>query len=297
MAHVPTELSAVQNQIQKFWSPIFVPELKETSVLPSLVSSDYDGEIKQGGDTVYVSMIQNAVGATQAIDGATGSHRVISAEAMVTQRVGITADQIFTASFELDNLIDLQSQIGSPAGQSKIREALLTGVEKQINAYLYSLVAPSAAAPDHLINTVPTFNFTQLMNLRKLASLAKWPKNDWFCLLDPSYMNDFLSDDKNINALYVDGKPVQQGGNQIYQRAGFSVVEDNSDACVAMGTAGAGVAFHKTFMYLVMQMQPTFKLSDLHATKKRGYLLTVDLVGGAKLGLQGNKKHIKVTSA
>jgi hypothetical protein len=57
-------------------------------------------------------------------------------------------------------------------------------------------------------------------------------------------------------------------------------------------TEDFALAFHPDFMYMVAQMQPTFKLSDLHSNKQRGYLLTVDMVGGAKLGLQGNLKHI-----
>lgn len=291
MAHTPTELAAVADQIQKFWAPIFVPELKETSVLPSLISSEYKGEIKKGGNEVQVSMIKNAAGARQPIL-ADGSHRTIEAEAMALEEVSVKADQIFTASFELDDLIDLQSQVGSENGQSKIREALLAGVEAQINNYIYSLVAASTAAPDHKLNTVTAFDFAALMNCRKLASKAKWMKNDWFMLLDPTYMNDFLSDVKNTSADYVDGKPVQVGGNAVYSRAGFAVIEDNSDGMQTKLGDGAALAFHKSFMYLVMQTQPVFKLSDLHASKKRGYLLTVDLIGGAKLGLQGAIKHI-----
>ena len=52
-----TLITDLNEQIQKFWSPLLVPELKEKAILPSLVSSDYEGEIKQGGDTVYVSMM------------------------------------------------------------------------------------------------------------------------------------------------------------------------------------------------------------------------------------------------
>jgi hypothetical protein len=52
-----TDLAAVTNQIQKFWAPIFMPELKAQAKLPGLVSRDYEGEIKAEGDTVYVSQL------------------------------------------------------------------------------------------------------------------------------------------------------------------------------------------------------------------------------------------------
>jgi hypothetical protein len=47
-------------------------------------------------------------------------------------------------------------------------------------------------------------------------------------------------------------------------------------------------------MVLCMQKQSTFKLSDLHSQKKFGYLLSVDMILGAKLGIDGNKKVIKI---
>jgi hypothetical protein len=46
----------------------------------------------------------------------------------------------------------------------------------------------------------------------------------------------------------------------------------------------------------VMQTEPTFKISDLHSQKKRGYLISVDLVFGAGLGVEGSVKHIYNTN-
>lgn len=293
-----TIITELNDQIGKIWSPLFVPELKESAVLPSLVSADYQGAITQANDTVYVSMIENATGERLPISS-DGSHTVINSEKLATQRVGIVADQVFSASFELDSLIDLQTQLASPDGQSKIRMALMAGIEAQMNAYLYSLVSPSTSSPDHSIASVTDFNFAQLMAVRGLASVAKWSKSQpWYLLLDPSYYNDFLTDQKNVGAEYVGTDLPLIGGQRPISRSGFNIVEDNSAGMAGLGAATGSsdlaLAFQKDFMYMVMQKAPTFKLSDLHSNKQRGYLLTVDLVGGAKLGLQGNKKHIVV---
>jgi hypothetical protein len=290
-----TDIRELEEQIQKFWAPIFVPELKETAILPNLINTEYSSNLQAYGDTVYVSMVEAADGSRQQIDSS-GNHVAIATEKLKTQRVGIVADQIFSASFELDSLIDIQSQLGNPSGQSAIRNALLKGVELQINSYLYSLVAPSASNPDHQLSGVTDFNFTQLQNVRKLASSAKWPKDKpWYLLLDPQYMNDFMNDTKNTSADFVNDLPLI-GGQRPFSRSGFQILEDNSDALRTMGTSSDdhGLAFHPDFLYMVAQSQPQFKLSDLHSNKQRGYILTVDLLGGAKLGLQGNVKHIKI---
>jgi hypothetical protein len=293
-----TLVRELEDQIQKFWSPLFVPELKETAILPNLINTTYTSDLKAQGDTVYVSMVEAAEGERKTIDSS-GAHTVISSEKLKTQRVGVVADQIFSASFELDSLIDLQSQIGSASGQSAIRNALLKGVELQVNKYLYSLVAPSASAPDHVLSGVADFNFTQLQTVRKLASQAKWGKDKpWYLLLDPSYHNDFSADTKNTSSDFVGGDLPLIGGMRPFSRSGFLISEDNSDAMAQLSAAGAtedfGLAFHPDFLYMVAQMNPTFKLSDLHSNKQRGYLLTVDMVGGAKLGIQGALKHIKI---
>lgn len=289
-----TLVQDLANQAQKFWAPMMVDELKEEAILPTLVSKEYDGEIKNGGDTVYVSMVEAADGSIKTIGV---DHQSYSSEKLVTQRIGIVADKIIEASFELDSLIDLQTQLGSPEGQSKIRSALNKGLELQLNKYLYSLVSPSTSSPDHSIASITDFNATQVLNFRKLAAQAKWPAmGGWWMLLDPSYYNDFLSAATLTSSDYVGSDLPVIGGKKPFNRFGFNILEDNSDAMNQLSPTLAAqdlaLAFHPDFMYLVMQQAPTIKLSDLHANKQRGYLLTAELIVGAKLGIQGNVKHI-----
>jgi hypothetical protein len=297
-----TILNDVNAQIQKFWAPMFVSELKESALIPNLVNTTYSSDIKALGNAATVSMIEAATGSTKTIDSS-GGHTVIDSEKLVSQNVQVVADKIFSASFELDSLIDLQSQLGSPDGQSKIRAALLKGIELQINDFVYSLAVPSTSAPDHDISSISDFNFAQLQAVRALASKAKWSRAEgpWNLLLNPDYMNDFMNDQKNSSSDYVGSDLPLVGGQRPYFRSGFQILEDNSDAMSRLSPTSVstdlGLAFHKDFLYLVMQTMPTFKLSDLHANKQRGYLLTCDLVGGAKLGIQGNKKVIKIYNA
>jgi hypothetical protein len=291
-----TLVRELEDQIQKFWSPLFVPELKENAVLPNLINTTFSGDLQSYGDTVKVSMINNANGTRQQIKN-DGSHTSIISEKLKTQQVGIVADQIFSASFELDSLTDLQSQIGSPAGQSRIREALLKGVELQINEYIYSLVAPIGSGPNQVRNGIAAYDFNQLMTDRGIAAKRKWAQGDRYILLDPEFYGDFISAEKNSSADYVGSDLPLIGGQRPISRAGFLVLEDNSDAMRQLSPTGAfknGLAFHRDWCYMVAQAMPTFKLSDLHGNKNRGYLLTVDMVGGAKLGLEGDKKHIQI---
>lgn len=287
-----TLVNEVSEQVQKFWAPILKDELMETNILPTLVNKEYQGEIKRGGDTAYVSMIERPTAERKTIGAGADT---FSSQKLVTQRVGIVADQRITASFELEDLIDLQTQLGNPSGQSKIRQVLLEAMSISLNDYVYSLVAPSASAPDHILSGVATFDATQLLAVRALASQAKWMRDGgWWTLLDPVYMNHILAAQTLTSSDYVPDQPVV-GGQVVNKRFGFNIVEDNSAGLLSQSPALAGskvgLSFHPDFLYLV-QGTPQFKLSDLHSNKQHGYLLSVDMWCGAKLGLEGDVKHI-----
>jgi hypothetical protein len=289
-----TLLADLTDQIQKFWAPIFMDELRESAVLPTLLNKEYEGEMQKKGDTVYVTLIRDAVGETKTIGS---GHQTFASEKMLEERVAIVANKIFSASFDLDDLISLQTQLGSPEGESAIREALIAGVHKQINAFCYSLVAPSTSAPDHSVASVTDYNAARARSNRLLAAQARWGKTKpWYGLLDPSFYTDALADSTLANKDYgAEDAPVI-GGQIALPRYGVNYLEDNTDGILtlspALAGADVGLIFHPDFAALVLQRQPQFKLSDKHVLGERGYKLSVDAVGGGGLLPDGAKKHI-----
>lgn len=291
-----TLLADVANQAQSFWAPVMVKQLKEETLLPSLVNRDYEGELKAQGNVVRVSQLSVPTGQRKEVGS---GHEFFSADPMTTSYIDITANQVLTAAFEIDSLIPLQTQLGNPSGESEIRDVLVKSLEIQLNNYLYSLVSPSTSAPDHLRASVSDYNASELLTDRKLASQAKW-RNDgqWYALLDPSYMNDVLSATTLVSGDYGASDRPNIGGRFGLDRFGFKIFEDNSDGILTLSPAAAGadcaLLFHKDFMHMVMQKSIEFKVSDLHAHKQHGFLISASMVIGAKLGLEGSVKHIQV---
>lgn len=291
-----TLVGDVSNQVQTFWAPMFMDELKERTVLPTLVNKAYQGQIKAQGDRVRVSQI-NRPTATRKTVGS--GHESFGTTQLSTSHVDIIADQVITAAYEFDDLVQLQSQIG--AQDSKIRQGLLESVELELNKYLYSLVAPSTSAPDHSIASVTDFNASQLNACRKLASQAKWASDGgWYALLDPSYMSDVLNAQTLTSSDYVGADQPVIGGVPANKRFGFWIAEDNSlgtnnkPGGIVTGTEDMGLLFHPDFLHLVMQMEPQYEVSSLHSNKQFGYVISIRLIVGAKLGIDGAKKHILV---
>lgn len=289
-----TLLADVQGQVQEYWSAMFVDEVKETTLLPSLVNKDYKGEIKKGGDSVTVSQI-NRVTAERKTVGTAGSN-TFTPSALTTSEVKITANQRITASIELEDLVDLQSQIGDE--NSALRASLVEALEIELNNFLYTKIAPSASAPNHVLTGVTDFDAAQMAAIKILASQARWRKNGWFLLADPVYHQDILNSITMTSADYVPDAPVV-GGQIATKRFGFNILEDNSDGLLTLSSSSqdAAVAFHPDFMALVMQREPTFKISDQHANEKHGYLMSVDMLVGAELLPDGDNKHISIINA
>lgn len=277
-----TDLSAVNDQIQKYWAPVFTKRLRENLLLGSLVNKDYIGAINRGGDTVRVSQIVDIGG--QLLTVGTDAD-TFSPEAISTTFVDIKADKRAVASVEFQDLVELQSQVDG----TKVQDVLMYAMQKQINDYLYSLVAPSASAPDHDIGSVTDFNSSQLGSCRVLAAQAKWsPEGGWYALLSPQYNQDLMNSTTMVSSDFVSDAPTI-AGVIASKRYGFNVLEDNSRV------GDYGLLFHPDFLHMVQQTQVQVKVSDLHAQKKFGMVMSVDLVFGAKLGNQGALKHIRVT--
>jgi len=285
-----TLLSDVSNQVAKFWSPMFMDELMESTLLASLVNKQYQGDLKRGGDTVYVSQINrpNAELKTIGTDAESFSSSLLS-----TSRVAIQANKRITAAYELEDAIDLLSILD---GQGEaIRKTLMEAAMIKLNEYLYSFVSPSTSAPNHLLSGVSDFNAAALNNVRTLAAQAKWKKDGgWWLLASPSYKTDLLNAATLTSSDYVQDTPVV-GGQMVSQRFGFNILEDNSDALVGLyGTSGTdhALAFHPDFLHLVMAKQPEFKISSLHSNKQHGYIISLDFVCGCAAGIDSDVKHV-----
>jgi len=279
-----TVLTDVENHIQKYWAPQWMKELRENLLLGTLVNKEYDGEIKKGGDEVTVSQVNAPEGQLLTIGTDADA---FSTEKVSTSYVKVKADKRAVAAYEFEDVVDLQSKI--QGDDPEVREALMFAVRKQINTYLYSLVNPSTSSPDHLIASVTDFNASQLGACRVLASQANWGKSKpWYALLDPQYYQDILNSATMTSSDYVGGEAPVVSGQVAKGRFGFNILEDDSRS------TDFGLLFHPDFMHMVMQTAPTVKVSDLHANKQFGYIMSVNVIFGAKLGINGNLKHIKV---
>lgn len=284
-----TTTTDVAAQIQDIWSPVFMNELRESFILPSLVSKEYEGEIKKKNDTVKISQINapNSTLKTVGVDADSFESNKLS-----TSSVDLVANKRAVSSYEFEDLVQIQSII-DPKSNPEIRRALMQDVGNQINDYLYSILIPSTATPDHTINSQATLTNALMASMREAASEAYWSKSDsWYCLMGPEYYSDFLADNNMINQDYGFDDKARVGGVAAQKRYGFTIYEDNSRA-----TSSSLHSFLPDAIVYAAQTEPTFKVSDLHSNKKFGFVLSVDIIFGATLSINGANKCYLITSA
>lgn len=279
-----TLLADVQDQVQTEWSGIFMQEFLESHLLAALVNKDYEGDIRKKNDTVRISQIVSPTDTslrTIGVDADTFESRKIE-----TAYVDLQADKRAVESYEFEDLIDLQTVLDT--GDPKIRQSMMFSIGKQINDYLYSLVAPSAATPAHQVTGVANLNSANMLSIRTLASQSKWPAQERWLLADPTYYSDIVADqsysETDFGGMDIPGMTGRVGA----RRYGFNVLEDDSRP------SQEALAFHPDWLLLAMQSQPRFKVSDSHPNRRFGVILSVDLVFGATLGINGDEKHITI---
>lgn len=281
-----TNITTLANQVQKFWSSLFMEELRTSVLLPSLVNKDYQGQIQKGGDTVRVSQINAPKGENRTIGTDADSFQ---SEQLSTSYVDIKADKRAIASFQFDDLTQLQSQIDG-AANPEIRTAMMYAIGKQMSDYLYSLSTTQSA---NKVNSKANFVAADLLAARLLAAKGKWRTDKpWYCLVDPAYNNDLLGAQTMVNRDYTGQDDVPTiAGKIVNKRFGFDIIEDNGLA------ASQAFMFSPDYLHLVMQKEVEFKISDLHPQGKFGFVISANVIYGAKLGIDGAKKCAVTTAA
>lgn len=292
-----TGLSDVEGQVKTFWSDMFVDELKESALLARLVNKDYSGEIFQNGTgTVRVSQLTRGEANIKKFGE---GHEYFSSEKIQTKYIDIKADHVVSYAIEIDDIVELSSQI--KLSNSKIRQNMVTACELKINDFLYSLIAPSAANPDHRVSGVSDLNGPNLNMIRTLAARARWPKDGgWWMLSDPSHYSDLLNSQTLTSSDYVgEDRPVI-GGQIVNKRYNFNMLEETSPALISAmqrltgstNDQDASFAFHPDFLHLVMPRRAEFELSRLHPNHQFGWLLSVRFIIGGALGFDSDKLSI-----
>lgn len=292
-----TLVQELNEQTKKYWSPLSRDELKERSVAVNIFNREYEGEIKQGGDSVKIN--QWVLGeANQKTVGE--GHESFETNKLDANQITLVADKVWTHAFEFDDLVKIQTQLENP--ESELRMGMEAAVARKINRYLFSLMNPSSSNPDHDVTGVSDFTYDELLNVRMLATQAHWgDEQQRYMFLDPSYHKDFLSDTTVASGDYgAEDRPAISGKIGL-KRAGFNIFEDDSQGLLSLdsansATADVGLAVRPDALHLALGGFE-YEISRLHSNKQFGFVMSLKVIGGAVRGHDHSSLCIKVRAS
>lgn len=255
------------NMIPTAWSSLIYAELRNRIAYLNLFSRDYEGEIKNKGDTVKVNQILAPNG-----EILTDDKDSFNPEELNIDQFEIKADRRAVASFEITDMAKLQSL----DFQLEVMNALTYSIQLQMEKDIQSIMVPSAANPDHALAALigASFDVPDVVALRTLLSTAKVGP-DRYLALSPTFYGSLMQKGMVVGSDYGTINDLMEG--DVKKLAGFKIFEHDLE------TGSTARAFHPSAVQLVMQTGINVKVSDLHGQKKFGYLVSADIVYGRKL--------------
>ncbi|MGB4239132.1 MAG: P22 phage major capsid protein family protein [Candidatus Hydrothermia bacterium] len=132
---------ALDNFIPEIWSARLLKHLDEDLVFKQLVNTDYEGEIRNVGDTVRVNRIGDIVVGSYTKDGEIGSPQQLSGEQLV-----LTIDQFKYFNFYVD---DVDSAQQNPKTMDDAMSRAAFALAKEVDKYIAGLYTHAGVKLDN----------------------------------------------------------------------------------------------------------------------------------------------------
>lgn len=234
---------AINNFIPEVWSARLLSSLKKSLVFagPGVANRDYEGDIRQSGDTVRITSISRPT-----IGDYVKNSTTITPETLTDAQRSLLISQSKYFAFEVDDIDMRQAANGGALMNEAASEAAygLADVADQYVAGLYTEVQAASAISTTAI-TDPAKAVKGLLDLKTKLDVANVPTQGRYVVVPPWYLNLLLQSDLFAR---VDASGTSEGlRNGTVGRAwGFDVMMSNNcvlitgdDYAVMAGVPGA----------------------------------------------------------
>ena len=245
--------------IPEIWSALVLETLKKSAVYagPTVVNRDYEGDIRNQGDTVRIRSVSDPTISTYSKNG------TLTYETLTDAQRALLIDQAKSFSFSVDDI----DRVQSPGGE--LEAALVQAAYKlrdTADQYVAGLYTGAQVA--NQIGTVSVTTaalaYTQLRKLSVLLDQANVPMEGRYVIVPPWYYGLLLEDDKFVK---VDASGTTQGlrNGIVGQALGFDVLKSNNaplvtgdDYAVMAGYPGAITYAEQISDIETLRLQTTF---------------------------------------
>lgn len=261
---------AITNFIPEVWSAAILEALRAKLVFPSLCNRDYEGDIREAGDTVHITGYDDVTvkkytrGTNITVDAVTDANKGT-----------LTIDQSDYFAFKVNDLDKVQAKAdltGNFTNSAAYNMAL--NVEK----YISGLMDKAATAPAKTISvTTPSDAYLAVVEARKQLDKQNVPTEGRWIVVSPDFYALLLQDSRFIEGTEAGHNTLLNG--VVGSVSGFTVVESNNVPTVSGKPSKqsiiAGTNAATTFAQQVNKVE-AMRMQDDFADMVRG----LDLYGG-----------------
>jgi hypothetical protein len=262
-----TEMSAI---IPEIWSANYYDVLLADLPFNSIISTDYQGDINDLGDTVNISTFPEFDQGEELAEDARSDARsltVTGQQLVINKRV--------VKDFIVTKLAVRQSL---PA-MDKLKTLAIYAILKKIQATIIETIVPSSSAPDHTIafDSGTTLGLADFLEIKELGDNADWPAADRHTVLGSAQINDLF----NITGFQSSDFMLSGGGLQ----TGLippALLGFRPHYTSVLTAANVSYFFHRTFMTMASQQGMDVQEFNLGVEGKRATRVNLDTLYGLK---------------
>lgn len=219
---------AISSFIPQIWDARLLNALDKSHVFANVVNRDYEGEIKQQGDTVKI----NTIGAVTIGDYTKNTDFTSGPETLATTAQILTIDQAKYFNFQVDD-VDAAQAAGDVMDKAMERAAY--GLNDAADAYLAKQLAAAITSANANIVAADAVALTaanvyeNVVKMKLLLDKANMPTVGRWLVAPPEMIALILQDDRFVKTGGSMAEDVLQNG-VVARAAGFDIYMSNNCA-------------------------------------------------------------------
>lgn len=258
---------AITTFIPELWSARLLYALDNAHIAANLVNRDYEGLIRQQGDTVHI----NTIGPVT-VDDYTRNTDIDDPEVLTTTEQTLVIDQAKYFNFQVDDVDAAQSN-GDLMDAAMARAAY--ALNDASDAYLLSVIA-SGADSGNVIGSSAAVSLTasnvyeNIVALRTKLDKANVPTSGRFVVVPPEVYALLLLDDRFVKATDAGTANATLLNGEVGRVAGFTVyMSNNTPYATETWSIPAGVAAATTYAEQIVSTE-AYRLEKRFADAVKG---------------------------
>lgn len=270
------ELSAL---VPEKWSATFYDILLAKLPFNDSIASDYEGELRELGDTVNVSQIPEFAEASELAEGASND-----AESLTVANIQLIANRRIVKDF----IVTKKSLLQSISFVDKLEEHAAYSIMKKVHSIIIATISPSASAPDHDIafDSGTTLALADILEAKELLDDADVPEEGRVMVNAVPQQNDLFNISSFVSRDFIPAGSPMTAGAIATPVLGFMTKSTSL-------LTNTSYCFHPSFMQMAMQQDMDVNIYDLGSEGKRAQRVNSDILFAIKQF--DNKRVVKLS--